>query len=108
MELPADRVRGFGFRECNPRAFRVAFVAMNVFLILDGHEIDASEPEVATKMLDLANGTLDEARLTGFGLPGCRCPYRPGPISSTCMRMRAASWASGQGCAPGLPNVYVR
>lgn len=43
---------------------RIAFVAMNVFLILDGHEIDAPEPEVVERMLEVAEGRLP---LEGLG-----------------------------------------
>jgi death on curing protein len=37
---------------------RTALVATNVFLILNGFEIDASEPEIVETMLRLADGRL--------------------------------------------------
>jgi death-on-curing protein len=42
---------------------RIAFVAMNVFLILNGLEIDAPEPEVVSTMLGVAEGKIDRAAL---------------------------------------------
>ena len=38
---------------------RTAFVAMNVFLMLNGHAIETSEPEVVDAMLRLAGGEVD-------------------------------------------------
>jgi death on curing protein len=38
---------------------RTAFVAMNVFLILNGYEIEAAEAETVDVMLRLAAGSLD-------------------------------------------------
>lgn len=43
---------------------RIAFVAMNVFLILNGWEIDVPEPEVVDTMVRVADGGIDE---TGLG-----------------------------------------
>ncbi|HUH13362.1 MAG TPA: type II toxin-antitoxin system death-on-curing family toxin [Longimicrobiales bacterium] len=43
---------------------RIAFVAMNVLLILNGYEIDAPEPEVVERMLEVADGRLP---LEGLG-----------------------------------------
>jgi death on curing protein len=37
---------------------RIAFVAANVFLLLNGFEIDASEPETVHIMLGVADGSL--------------------------------------------------
>ncbi|MBI4410505.1 MAG: type II toxin-antitoxin system death-on-curing family toxin [Gemmatimonadetes bacterium] len=45
---------------------RIGFVAMNVFLLLNGHEIDAPEPEVVTTMLSVADGSLDETALAAW------------------------------------------
>ncbi len=42
---------------------RVAFMAMYVFLGLNGWEIEAPEPEVVQVMLAVADGQLDEDRL---------------------------------------------
>jgi death on curing protein len=37
---------------------RIGFVAVNVFLLLNGFEIDASEPEAVHVMLSVADGSL--------------------------------------------------
>jgi len=42
---------------------RIGFVAMNMFLLLNGFEIEAPEPEVIAVMLQVADGTLDEPGL---------------------------------------------
>ena len=38
---------------------RTVFVAMNVFLMLNGHAVETSEPEVVDAMLRLAGGEMD-------------------------------------------------
>jgi len=43
---------------------RVAFMAMYVFLGLNKLQVIASEPEVVTLMLGVADGTIDEEQLT--------------------------------------------
>lgn len=53
----------YGFGLARNHAFldgnkRVAFVAANVFLILNGFEIEASEPDVVDTMLRVADGRL--------------------------------------------------
>jgi death-on-curing protein len=53
-------VRSHPYRDGNKR---IAFLAMAVFVGLNGHEIDASEPEVVTLMLTLAAGRMREAAL---------------------------------------------
>jgi death on curing protein len=53
---------------------RVGFVAMNVFLLLNGHEIEASEPEVVATMLQVAEGGLDEGGLATW-LRGVIVPF---------------------------------
>lgn len=45
---------------------RIAFVAMYVFLALNGLEIVASEPQVVVLMTRLAAGTVSEGELTGW------------------------------------------
>jgi len=57
----------YGFGLAKNHAFldgnkRVALAATNVFLILNGFEIEASEPEVASTMLRLADGRLSRSR----------------------------------------------
>jgi death on curing protein len=53
----------YGFVLAKNHAFldgnkRIGFVAANVFLLLNGFEIEASEPEVVHIMLSVANGSL--------------------------------------------------
>lgn len=45
---------------------RIAFVAMNMFLILNGHEIEAPEPEVVQVVLAVADGSLNESGLADW------------------------------------------
>ncbi len=42
---------------------RVGFMAMYVFLAVNGYDIEAPEPEVVDVMLQIAEGTLSEAAL---------------------------------------------
>lgn len=54
----------YGFGLARNHAFldgnkRVAFVATNVFLIMNGLEIEAPEPEVVDTMLRVADGRMD-------------------------------------------------
>src|SRR5688500_4952411 len=72
----------YGFGLAKNHAFldgnkRIAFVAMNVFLILNGLEIEAPEPEVVATMLALAEGTLDRDGLAGW-LREVTTPYELG------------------------------
>jgi death on curing protein len=58
----------YGFGLCQNHPFRdgnkrVAFVTMVVFLMLNGWEFDAPEPEVVTAMLALADGKSKEVDL---------------------------------------------
>jgi death on curing protein len=52
-----------GFNDGNKR---IAFLAMYVFLGLNGWEIEAPEPGVVEIMLALADGRLDEERLADW------------------------------------------
>jgi death-on-curing protein len=52
--------RNHPYRDGNKRA---AFLAMLVFLGLNGHDLEAPEPEVVTVMLKVAAGELSEAAL---------------------------------------------
>ena len=52
-----------GFNDGNKR---IAFLAMYVFLGLNGWEIEAPEPDVVEIMLALADGRLDEERLADW------------------------------------------
>lgn len=57
---------GFGLARNHPYHDgnkRIAFVAMAVFLGLNGYRIDATEQEVVAVMLELAAGTLEEGTL---------------------------------------------
>ena len=42
---------------------RTGFVAMNMFLLVNGFEVEAPEPEVIAVMLQVASGTLNESGL---------------------------------------------
>ena len=42
---------------------RIGFVAMNMFLLVNGFEVEALEPEVIAVMLQVASGTLNESGL---------------------------------------------
>lgn len=57
---------GYGLATAHPYVDgnkRAAFLAMVIFLGLNGHELDASEPEVVTVMLGLASGQMKEREL---------------------------------------------
>lgn len=57
---------GFGLFENYPFLDgnkRIAFVAMNMFLLINGLEIEAPEAEVVGVMLQVADGSLDEPGL---------------------------------------------
>ncbi|KAF0190486.1 MAG: death-on-curing family protein [Gammaproteobacteria bacterium] len=43
---------------------RIALAAIDVFLIMNGHELIASEPEAVTVIHGLAMGSVDERQLT--------------------------------------------
>jgi death-on-curing protein len=53
---------------------RIALVAMNMFLLMSGYEIEAPEPEVVGTMLALAAGKLGEAALASW-LRGVVVPF---------------------------------
>jgi len=60
---------GFGLARNHPFLDgnkRIAFVAMNMFLLINGFEIEAPEPEVIAVMLQVASGDLDESELTAW------------------------------------------
>src|SRR5919201_4580015 len=60
---------GFGLAKNHPFLDgnkRTAFVAANVFLILNGFEIEAPEPEVVTTMLRVAGGRLSRNKFAGW------------------------------------------
>jgi death-on-curing protein len=60
---------GFGLTKNHPFLDgnkRISLVAMNMFLLLNGHEINAQEPEAVSAILGLAEGTLDEAELVDW------------------------------------------
>jgi len=61
----------YGFGLCQGHPYRdgnkrVAFVTMVVFLILNGWEFDAPEPEVVTALLALADGKSKETDVAGW------------------------------------------
>ncbi|CAN5737695.1 hypothetical protein BH23GEM10_BH23GEM10_07250 [soil metagenome] len=56
----------YGFGLAKNHAFldgnkRISFVAANIFLILNGQEIEAAEPDVVDTMLRIADGRLSRA-----------------------------------------------
>ena len=55
--------RSHGYSDGNKR---VGFVAMAVFLDVNGIELDAPEPEVVTMMLGVAAGEVPEAELAAW------------------------------------------
>jgi death-on-curing protein len=60
---------GFGLTRNHPFLDgnkRIGFVAMNVYLILNGYEIEAPEPKVVLVMLAVADGSLSETELTAW------------------------------------------
>jgi death-on-curing protein len=60
---------GFGLATAHPYVDgnkRAAFLAMVIFLGLNGLELDATEPEVVTVMLGLASGDLKERELAAW------------------------------------------
>ena len=67
----ATLAAAYGFGLAKNHAFidgnkRVAFVAMYVFLGLNGYDLDAPEPEVVTVMESVAASTMDEAALADW------------------------------------------
>ncbi len=61
----------YGFELARNHAFldgnkRVAFVATNVFLILNGFEVDAPEPEVVDTILRVADGRMNRTELAAW------------------------------------------
>jgi death on curing protein len=60
---------GFGLARNHPYRDgnkRIAFLAMAVFLGLNGYEIEAPEADVVTVMVGIAAGRLSEARVAGW------------------------------------------
>ena len=67
----ATLAAAYGFGLAKNHAFvdgnkRIAFVAMYVFLGLNGFDLDAPEPEVVITMEGVAAGTVDETTLTDW------------------------------------------
>jgi death-on-curing protein len=54
-------VRNHPYRDGNKR---MGFLALVTFLGINSHELDATDEEVVTTMLALADGSLTEAQLT--------------------------------------------
>lgn len=60
---------GFGLATCHAYSDgnkRIAFLAMYVFLGINGQEIVAAEPEIVQLVRDLADGEFDEAALAAW------------------------------------------
>jgi death-on-curing protein len=69
----------YGFGLTKNHAFldgnkRIGFVAANMFLILNGFEIDAAEPEVVGTMLQVADGRMDPHEFAAW-IRRCIIPY---------------------------------
>jgi len=56
-------VRSHGYSDGNKR---IGFVAIAVFLDLNGWSLEAPEPEVVRIMVDVADGSISEAKLAGW------------------------------------------
>ena len=70
---------GYGFGLTKNHAFldgnkRIGFVAMNMFLIMNGFEIETPEPTIVSTMLEVAAGALDDAGLMEW-LRGVVVPF---------------------------------
>ena len=75
----ADLAAAYGFGLVSNHPFldgnkRIGLVAMNMFLILNGQEIETSEPEVVEKVLAIAKGEVDEETLSTW-LRSVMVPY---------------------------------
>jgi death-on-curing protein len=60
---------GFGLAKNHPFLDgnkRIAFVAMSMFLLINGFEIGAPEPEVIVVMLQVSSGDLNESQLADW------------------------------------------
>lgn len=69
---------GFGLAKNHPFADgnkRIAFVATNVFLLINGYEIDAPEPDVVNIMVRLADGRLTRSRFAQW-IRKCLVKYK--------------------------------
>lgn len=55
---------------------RIGFVTANMFLILNGHEIEAPEPQVVDMTLRVADGSLDETEFATW-IRVTLVPYGP-------------------------------
>jgi death on curing protein len=67
----ADLAASYGFGLAKNHPFmdgnkRIGIVAANMFLILNGHEIDAPEPQVVDIVVRVADGSLDEAEFAAW------------------------------------------
>lgn len=63
-----DKAAAYGFHLCKNHPFidgnkRVALVVMDVFLQMNGREIGATEEQMYSMMMSLADGTLTKAQL---------------------------------------------
>lgn len=56
-------VRNHQYRDGNKR---IGFLVLATFLGINGHDLDATDEDVVTTMLALADGSLTEARLTNW------------------------------------------
>jgi death on curing protein len=75
----ADLVAAYGFGLARSHGYsdgnkRIAFVAMAVFLELNGGVLEAPEPEVVAMMLALASGERSEAELASWSRQRSQAP----------------------------------
>jgi death-on-curing protein len=56
-------VRNHPYRDGNKR---IGFLVLATFLGINGHDLDATDEDIVTTMLELADGSLTEARLTSW------------------------------------------
>jgi death on curing protein len=62
-------VKNHPYRDGNKR---IGFLAMVTFLEMNGHEFDATDAEVVSEILALADGRLSEAELTDWVRSQCK------------------------------------
>jgi len=77
----ADLAAAYGYGLVRNHPFldgnkRIGLVAMNMFLLLNGKEIEAPEPEIVEKVLAIAKGEIDEDALSAW-LRSMMIPYAP-------------------------------
>jgi len=67
----SDLAASYGFGLIKNHPFidgnkRIGFVTANIFLLLNGHEVEAPEPQVVDITVRVADGSLDEAEFAAW------------------------------------------